>query len=154
MGENGGPPHLHTFPHLCPHSLTRVSVSTFKQPLKELRSERPKIILEGSRDTQKVAMLRPRWSTPAHHGVSLFLQTHLLVCSWTTSLLWQNPDSFVHMQQVKMLKHHGLQQGECLFTRQPTKETRRPISGLSPQRQGIISKIANKEAGQSKAWWA
>ena len=52
-----------------------------------------------------------------------------------------------------MLRHHGLQQGECLFTRQPTEETR-PISGLSPQRQGIISKIANKEAGQSKALWA
>lgn len=60
------------------------------------------------------------------------------------------------MQQAKMLRCQGLQQGEGLFTRQPSEEMGKQVSDLPSCRQGAqgTSGIKDKEAGQSEAWGA
>lgn len=143
--------------HICIHFLIFVHTASLGYlflPLRPQRNlgQRPKIILEDPRDTQKVAMLRPRWSTPAHHGVSLFYKLTFLSVPGQQVYCDRTQIHLYTCSKSKCLNTMVCSKAVMPFTRQPTEETRRPISGLSPQRQGIISKIANKEAGQSKAW--
>lgn len=82
--------------HICIHFLIFVHTASLWYLFLPLSSEQRNLgqrdqksfqRIAHSRDTRKAAMLRPRWSIPAHHGVPSFLQTHLPVCSWTTGLL-------------------------------------------------------------------
>ena len=150
---NGGPPHLHTFPHLCPHSLTRVSVPTFKTRVKKLRPERPKNNLEAC-------------PFQRHKGSSHAQTKMVLTCTPWSFIIFANSPSCLFLDESTVMEPRFIHTTcstsnaktpwfaakRMLIHKAVNRGDKKTNPGLSPQRQGIISKIANKEAGRSKAW--